>query len=282
MTNANAQNSSDQPTEVAGKSPSAPSAAGQVAGSPSNLAADDDPLLHLHKMSMTAGLGSGDYVAVNITAVIAVLVGLASLLSFIGSLLLIIPLVGAILAIIALRQIADSNGTQTGKPLALIGLLLSIIITLANFTWRGVDYAKHRADTQAINAVAIQFGNLLKDHDYDRAYDLFDADFQYRVPQAAFKVHLASIQESKMVPPIDSITSNGYVQFQAAQSEAEGTETAEAVFIAHFTGGDEGRMQVWLHKIDGQWKFDSMPDLFPTPKQAQQASQGPGGGAPGQ
>src|SRR3954462_5034744 len=91
-------------------------------------AAGVDPLAGLHKMSTTAGVTNLDYVAVNQTAIAAVLVGLLSALSFFGFLLLVIPIVGAIFAVIALRQIADSNGTQTGRGLAILALALCVIL----------------------------------------------------------------------------------------------------------------------------------------------------------
>src|SRR3954454_3634686 len=85
---------------------------------------DDDPLSHLHKMSITAGLGSGEYIAVNGAAVAAVLLGLASALALMNELLLIIPFTGIIVAIVALRQIRRSNRTQTGVGLVVLGLVL--------------------------------------------------------------------------------------------------------------------------------------------------------------
>src|SRR3954451_18973037 len=84
-------------------------------------------LSQLHKMSTTAGVTNLDYVAVNQTAIIALLLGLASGLAFFGYLLLIIPLVGIVFAIVAIRQITDSNGTQTGKGLAWGGLALCLL-----------------------------------------------------------------------------------------------------------------------------------------------------------
>src|SRR3954469_7316845 len=98
--------------------------------SPTTAAADgaaDDPFLKLHKMSTTAGLGSGDYVAINGTAIAALLLGIASALVLFGlHLLLLIPLAGLVCAILAFRQITDNNGTQTGRGLAAVGLVLSI------------------------------------------------------------------------------------------------------------------------------------------------------------
>ena len=93
-----------------------------VAHRPSNGSADaGDRLGRLHKMSTTAGVTNLDYVAVNQTAIAAVLLGLLSLLSFAGFLLLVIPIVAVVFSILALRQIRQSNGTQTGRGLAWAG-----------------------------------------------------------------------------------------------------------------------------------------------------------------
>src|SRR5437763_244038 len=84
----------------------------------------DAHLASLHKMSTTAGVTNLGYVAVNQTAIVAALLGLASALAFFGWLLLVIPIVGVVFAIVAIRQINDSSGTQTGRGLALLGLAL--------------------------------------------------------------------------------------------------------------------------------------------------------------
>ena len=89
---------------------------------------DADPFAHLHKMSTTAGLGSGDYVAINGTAIAAILLGVCSALVLFNSLIfLLIPLLGVIAAIVAFKQISASNGTQTGREVAAIGMLLSFL-----------------------------------------------------------------------------------------------------------------------------------------------------------
>src|SRR5436309_9385705 len=87
----------------------------------------DDPLSHLHKMSTTAGLGSTDYVAVNGIAVTTIFMGLASSLALLDITLLAIPVATVVLAIVALRQIANSNGTQTGRALAWGGMVLAML-----------------------------------------------------------------------------------------------------------------------------------------------------------
>ena len=84
-----------------------------------------DPLSKLHKMSTTAGVASQQYVAVNTTAVVAALLGVASAMAMFSPLLLVIPVATVVVSIVAWRQIANSNGTETGKPLAVLGLVLA-------------------------------------------------------------------------------------------------------------------------------------------------------------
>src|SRR4051812_25063806 len=85
-----------------------------------------DELARLHHMSTTAGLGTQEYVAINPVAVAAVLLGLASALSLLDNILLVVPIAAIICSLIAMKQIKNSNGTQTGKGLVTLGLLLSI------------------------------------------------------------------------------------------------------------------------------------------------------------
>src|ERR1051325_9373441 len=88
----------------------------------------DAHLAQLHRMSTTAGVTNLDYVAVNLTSIFALLLGLASALAFLHWAFLAVPLVGIIFAIISLRQINNSSGTQTGKGLAITGLILCLLL----------------------------------------------------------------------------------------------------------------------------------------------------------
>jgi len=237
--------------------------------------ADSESLLHLHKMSTTAGLGSGEYVAINITAVVAALFGVASMLALVNDILLVIPVVGAILSLVALAQIRNSNGTQTGMGLAIIGLLLSGGITIGLICTRIVVSIHRSQDQQAISSLCTNLGQLVTDKKYDQAYALFDGDFQDRVPANLFKIHLATIQESKFAPPIDQMTWNGMVLFQTDQG---GSDSAETVIKVHYKGSPaEERTAVWLHKTPDGWKFDNIPELFPPVQQSQTAGPSPAG-----
>jgi hypothetical protein len=225
-------------------------------------AADTDPLLHLHKMSTTAGAGTQDYVAINITAVVAALFGVASLLAVINNILLVIPIVGAVLSFAALAQIRNSNGTQTGGGLAWVGLLLCGGITIGLICTRIVETMRRDQDQRAIAGLCDQFGQMVAQKNYEEAYKLFDSDFQERVKLDAFRTRLAGFQETRIVPPIDQISWNGLIQFQ---SEDGGSDTAESVMKIHFRDTpDEQRYGARFRKSAGEsWQIEDIPELFP-------------------
>src|SRR5205823_1704721 len=81
------------------------------AGAPANAAdpgAGGDPPAGLTKMSTTAGVGTGEYVAVNPVAVAAFLLGLATAAVLLADILLVIPLAGIVCAVIGWRQVRHS------------------------------------------------------------------------------------------------------------------------------------------------------------------------------
>ena len=233
---------------------------------------DGDPLLHLHKMSTTAGLGSQDYVAVNVTSVVAMLFGLASLLAIASPVLLIFPVVGVGLSWLALRQVRHSNGTQTGAGLAILGLILSGVITALIFSYQGLQVWHRRADDQALAALSQKYGEYLDQRNYAAAYDLFDADFQNRVSKQQFISQLTLIQSrAPLMPPIDAISWNGLAIYQPND---DGSETADSVIKVHFKGGDsEVRSEArFRREAGGQWLFDNIPDHFPAQRPQQGAA----------
>ncbi len=229
-------------------------------------AADTEPLLHLHKMSTTAGVGTQDYVAVNVTAVVAVVFGLASPLCVFGYLLLIIPIVGVVLSLVALHQIRHSNGTQTGRGIAWTGLILAGGITLGIGGYRALTALHLRSDENAIASLSSQFGQDVASGNYDQAYSLFDAAFQARIPLDQFRSRLKSLQAGGMVPTIKSMSWNGLADFS---TNSDGAEKAVTMIIVRYTDTDSDddapRMEAnFLRDPDG-WRIDSLGDIFPPP-----------------
>ncbi len=245
----------------------------------------DDPLSKLHKMSTTAGLGSGDYVAVNIVAVVAALLGVASILSKLSNALLVIPIIGLVCGVVAIIQIGRSNGTQTGRGLAVIGLLLSL-----GFAWFVIfqqisEYFRTQQDQQAIASLISEFGEKAKTKDYPSAYELFDGDFHDRVPLDKFKSRMGFFETPQALDlygGLSNVEWNGRLAFE--QDARTGSLIAGGVALMNFSKkGEPFRQACYFRKVGTKWKIDSLPDLFPVEKAA---PGGPGGPveplAPGQ
>ena len=113
-----------------------------------------DPLANLHKMSTTAGITSQEYVAINIPSIISVVLGVASVVAVLNPVLLVVPLAAVLTALASLSQIRASNGTQTGRGFAILGIVLALGIG-------GFVFARaiaNRFQTQRTRDVLIGFG----------------------------------------------------------------------------------------------------------------------------
>lgn len=227
-----------------------------------------DPLAHLHKMSTTAGLGSTDYVAVNGLAVATVFVGLASALSLMDNSFLVIPVVAIVLAVTALRQIGQSNGTQTGKGLAWLGLVLAVLFA-ASVGGRDVYEAySNRQDEQAITQIITQLDQDVRNQDFSKAYGLFSGKFASRVQEQPFTfIWRRTVQGVNHGPKLASITYNGHMEFDISPDNG----MKEAVGMTIFTFDREipdQRIPVVFEKTpSGTWLIDDIPVLFPKQQQ---------------
>lgn len=227
--------------------------------------------MRLHKMSTTAGVGSTDYVAINGAAIAAMSLGLGSLLVFVNATLLFIPLIGVICAIIAIRQISQSNGTQAGTSLAVIGLLLSLGIG----GWVGAgeltEGSRTRGDRAAIKVLIEQMGEDVKAGEIDAAYEKTGPGFKEKVTKERFVERMTGARSNPVLGTLLRVESNDLVVFQ---KEVDGSITAVAAGLFMFDKTNEPfRQTMTYRKTDGSWQLEAMPDLFPAT---------PPGGAPGQ
>src|SRR4051794_3103875 len=145
--------------------------------------ADDDPLRSLHKMSRTAGLGNNEYVAVNPIAVASVLFGLASGLVIFDAIFLIVPAVAVILGVAALYQIRHSNGTQTGRGLAILAIGLAVLFTAVLGSRQIMQIVGTQGDKRKIDQLVRDFGADISARKYDAAYARMGPGFTGRVPK---------------------------------------------------------------------------------------------------
>jgi hypothetical protein len=239
---------------------------------PATAPEGEDPLAHLHKMSTTAGLGSTDYVAINAPSVLAVILGLASALAVVDKILLIVPIAGVICAIVALVQISRSAGTQTGKGLAILGLLLSL--GFAGYVgYLGLATARQeRADRNAIEAIIGQLTGHIQKGEFDQAYGLFSPRFQERIDKQRFSDTMRFVQAHPQWGKLTGMQTNGRYAFDV--EENTGARYAQVILLMNLDKFTEpSRQDAVFRVVGGQWKVENIPGLFPAPQQ-QQGGQG--------
>ena len=224
-----------------------------------------DPLAKLHRMSTTAGVASQQYVAVNTTAVIAALLGVASGLAVFSQTLLIIPVAAIVCAIVAWRQIADSNGTETGKGLAIGGLLLSLLIGGGIFGKQLLASARARADGHAMEAIVAQLNDDLRAGNYAEAYQLFSVTFRTRVSQDAFTDRWrASVDPSYYGPLLAMTWNNVPPAYESAQG---GDVTYGVIYVAISFKRTDSRFTFAFRKVGDAWQLENIVEMFPVERQ---------------
>jgi hypothetical protein len=262
---------------TAGGVASAATAAVDAVPAPSD---ENDPLAHLFKMSRTAGLGSGDYVAINTVAVTALVLGISGALVVVDSLFIVLPLAGLILGIIAWRQIRHSNGTQTGGLMAGLAILLSLGFLGAKVGKEGWQTIQRGQDKKEITGLIELFGQNVAAIDpgkptdttshLDSDYGLFDEAFKSRVTRAQFDALWLEYWASPYYGPMASMHSDGVLKFDT--DARSGDLVCASIAIAQFKRG-EARWQMVFRQLNGKWYIEDMPEVFPTAPPPQQQSQ---------
>lgn len=255
------------PTTTASSS----SAAGSNEGELANLA-------QLHRMSRTAGLGSSEYTAVNNTAVVAAILGIASSLSLFTPVFLFLPVVGVVISVIAIRQIRSSNRTQTGMVLALLGLIGSV--AFAGFT--GLQaYERDRArktDEAQMVLLTSEFGQKLVAKDYKGAYDLMDARFQEQVKMDRFSKFFDEVIPAQY-GPVTGVESNKLFDIQEDPSEPSIRLATSRAKIKAEKFQEGFPTEIRYRRTGDRWVIFGLPELFQPPQPAGGAGAGGAGGA---
>lgn len=244
--------------------------------SPSSEASSDNALGGLHRMSTTAGVGSQDYVAINNLAVTALIFGFISGAAFLGFVMLVIPLAGIFFGVVALKQIRNSGGTQTGSLLAWGGILLSLIFAGSLIGFSIKQSIAHREDRARIAVVVEDFDKAFRAKDYDAAYALFTPNFHQRVNAQKFKDAMSQLANTTHFGEMRKIDSYPLVHFE----ELANDRMASSYIIFDFVSAPQSVKQqgVAYRLVDGQWRIDDLPTFFPPEQRG--GPGGPGGGPP--
>jgi hypothetical protein len=239
-----------------------------VAG-PSPVPQAADPFERLHKMSTTAGVGSGDYVAISGAAIAAVLLGVASLtVLFNTPLLMLIPLAGVTVAAVAWVQVGRSNGTLTGRGLVVIGLLLSAGLGLYQGGVMAVAYAGSVSARRQVVQLIRDFGQDIVAERYKEAYARCDDQFHEKVSLPQFEGNWRMYRHNGNLGNLTGLDWNGLMTFET--EVISGDRTAGGMVLLQFSGSTEAfRTGMFFRVVDGTWKIDAMPQLFAPPQQPQ-------------
>lgn len=234
--------------------------------SPPLSPATPDPLGKLHRMSTTAGVGNYDYVAVNVASVWAILFGLASALALLGPYLLAIPVIAFIFAGIAMKQIAKSNGTETGRLLVWGAIFLGVLFAALEGGRILAEQRQDIRDKDAIFALADHLSREIKSGDYDQAYQLFSPEFRFRVNLAQFTSRMQLLRENPYYGTLVSIRSNGYVVFEGGYADQIrlGVSRLEMKFSKQ---PQPLAQDSTFRRRDGIWFIDNISDMFPAQAQ---------------
>jgi len=236
-----------------------------------------DPFAGLHKMSTTAGLGSGEYAAINPLAVAGVVLGVASGLAsmILEPILLIIPLAGLFTSVLALIQIRRSNGTQTGKIWAICGLVLSGAFTLLIGGREVLAFTEARGEQAGVADLVQKLTTNIEAENYDAAYLLFSQRFQERVKIDEFRSKLRQMQPHPIHGKLTGFGWNDRLQIDTDQA----TKVRYARLLLTFIFEKSATLpplEAILRREADAWKVEDISQLFPTQQAPPAGPMGPG------
>ena len=221
-----------------------------------------DPLAKLYHMSTTAGAGTQEYVAINPVAVAALILGLASVLAFLSSVLLVIPAAGIVCGIIAIVQIRNSNQTQTGLPLAVLGLLLCVGFGGGRGAYTVVRRLHVSDDEKQIAKLMHQLGQDIAAEKYEEAYALFNDRFHEKVNRGTFENAFRGYRSLPTSGPVQSIEWNNEPMTMEEQPGNDVTIASAMAFFKFEKDPAPRRSVIVFEKSGGVWHIHDIDAIF--------------------
>jgi hypothetical protein len=241
------------------REPTTPPTPPQTAA-PANPDDAADPLHNLYRMSRTAGLGSGDYVAINNTSILALILGLAGVLSMLYPLLLLISAAALVCGIMALVQIRSSNGTQSGRTFAIIGILSALGLGgLAGARLAVAGLETHREEA-AIDDLVHRLSGLLVERKYEQAYQTcFSDGFKAQFTQQEFVDRWRPFE--RYGGGIKSFDWGKHADIQSVRGSDVKRATAGSL-LKFNTAGEIATQNIGFTKESGEWRIEGIQSLF--------------------
>lgn len=231
----------------------------------------DPAMKALYHMSRTAGVGLGDYAAVNVLSVIGLILGISCFLLLIfddSLLMLILPVSALIVCLVAIWQIRNSSGTQVGSGLAAGGMALALIFGGINVASHVRGATAEARDRQQIADLVSQLSDAAKSQStVPQSYDLFHKRFKEQVNPETFARTVAFRTGLLANSPISGISLGKNVIFETNPETKVTMATALIVMTANqkdeagnpITAEVPG---VFRRDADGKWMIYSIPDWF--------------------
>jgi hypothetical protein len=231
-------------------------------------ASPDEALHKLYRMSRTAGLGSGDYVAISNTAILALVLGALSLLATLYPLMIVVAVGAVICGILALRQIRNSNGTQTGIGIAIVAILCGLGFGGAAIGKTVMQYFQDRRDEQAIGQVVQRLNDMLvsKPPQYAQAYrTLFSDDFKRDFSEQDFTRTWETF--TVRVGDVQAVGWANHAEFASAPgSDVRHGYISSTVKFANREQPASQVMQLIRSGDNAEWQIAAIQQLFEKPK----------------
>jgi hypothetical protein len=225
-----------------------------------------DALAGLYHMSNTAGVSTQEYVAINPTAIAALLLGFASVLIVLSNMLLIVPIIGVICGIVAIVQIRHSNQTQTGRGLATLGLLLSLFLGGGKIAYDGLASFRRAGDQREIAEVTRQLSQDLVAKDYEHAYGRFTDAFKQRVPLPTFEQGMKGLESVPSVGALSAVEWNRQRMEITEKPDTGLTDAYSMTLFKYGTNPQPRRIVIMFEKSGNVWHLHDIPSLFETKK----------------
>jgi len=218
----------------------------------------------LKKMSTTAGLGSGDYAAVNTLAVAALMGALLGGLALFTELLLVLPLAAIVCAIVALRQISASNGTQTGKLIAVAAIVISLGITGYVIGSRVVAGMQNKPDQEKLLALIAELDQRMAARDYAGAYQLTTPQFQSRINERRWVDTMLLFEGIADNGGIAGVSWNQTSIVYQDDPQSSLKKAWVGTLFKYRKGAPPNRIVIGFLRQDGKWLINELEALFKT------------------
>jgi NADH:ubiquinone oxidoreductase subunit K len=211
-------------------------------------------------MSRTAGLGSGEYVAINNTSVVAFLMGLASVLALLNPFLLLFAVAAVVLAVMALIQIRSSNGTQTGQAFAIVAILLALLFGGTTGGKMALAQAERRRNEAEVVKVINLLGERLSKREYTQAYaTLFGDKFKENFSEEVFITRWEGVERD--AGRVVSVNWAGRMELEPARGTA-GPRAATKANFRFEKFPQDSPLTLALVEQDGEWVIDQIGEMF--------------------